>query len=309
MNLQPETRCDFYIDTKRKELWNTQLDIYQELKRVCDKYNLKVFAAYGTLLGLIRHKGFIPWDDDIDVFMLREDYEKLKAIDPKEWKEGYFFQNSYTDNLFRQHAQIRKDNTTMLLDRDYRKPYHRGVFIDIFILDNCPSDEEELKAFYTSIKEKYGWLFKPPFKKIHSKKNKLVVFAYNHFFYYFHKIKYNHKVKVAGGREKLFEEYDEMCQKYNNDETGKVADVTFNAFEDLYWTYNKEGFLKPISLPFEDVTMLAPSNYDEHLKETFGNYMDFVKGTTSHGVIYFDKDNDYKKYDEMSYSKFKKLFK
>ena len=74
---EPETRCDFHINTKRKQVWAIEIDLLIEFDRICRKHNLRYFLAYGTLLGAVRHKVFIPWDDDVDVLMPREDYEKL----------------------------------------------------------------------------------------------------------------------------------------------------------------------------------------------------------------------------------------
>ena len=77
IELKSEYREDFFVSVKRKKIWNIQLELMNELLNVCDKHKIKVFAVCGTLLGAVRHKGFIPWDDDMDVGMLREDYNTL----------------------------------------------------------------------------------------------------------------------------------------------------------------------------------------------------------------------------------------
>ena len=86
-----EIRCDFLVTTDRKKVWQVELELLAEFDRICRKYGLRYFADYGTLLGAARHKGFIPWDDDIDVTMMRPDYERLKQIMKQERLPEPFF--------------------------------------------------------------------------------------------------------------------------------------------------------------------------------------------------------------------------
>ena len=95
--LDEEERCGYIVSKQMKEVWAVELDLLAELLRVCKKHGIKVFASGGTMLGAIRHKGFIPWDDDIDMMMFRSDYDKLCAIAAEEFVEPYFFQTEYTD--------------------------------------------------------------------------------------------------------------------------------------------------------------------------------------------------------------------
>ena len=98
MNLNAEVICDFKVSTLRKKVWQAQLDMVKIFIDICDKYKLKYFAAGGTLIGAIRHNGFIPWDDDIDLMMPREDYEKFIKVAKEELKkEPYFLQHYSTE--------------------------------------------------------------------------------------------------------------------------------------------------------------------------------------------------------------------
>ena len=78
--LREEIRCDYLVTEKYKKVWAVEIDLLLELDRVCRKHGLKYFLMYGTLLGAVRHGGFVPWDDDLDVIMLRGDYEKLQYL-------------------------------------------------------------------------------------------------------------------------------------------------------------------------------------------------------------------------------------
>ena len=94
--LRDEVRSGFYIPTAIKQAWATQLLILKEIDRICQKHNIKYFADWGTLLGTVRHGGYVPWDDDMDICMLREDYIKFTKICMSELPEGYDFQSYKT---------------------------------------------------------------------------------------------------------------------------------------------------------------------------------------------------------------------
>lgn len=120
------------------------------IHQVCTEHGLRYSLAYGTLIGAVRHRGFIPWDDDIDLMMPREDYEKLLAVWDQTAPKGYILQNTKTDPDFTQNfTKIRKDHTTFLQDEAERtKHYHKGIFIDIFPGDRVPSDKIGRKMQY-----------------------------------------------------------------------------------------------------------------------------------------------------------------
>lgn len=121
-------------DQLQQQIWATEQEILDVIHQVCTEHGLRYSLAYGTLLGAVRHKGFIPWDDDIDLMMPREDYEKLLVIWNQSAPKGYILQNTRTDSDFTQNfTKIRKDHTTFLQDEAERtKHYHKGIFVDIF---------------------------------------------------------------------------------------------------------------------------------------------------------------------------------
>ena len=121
-------------DQLQRQIWATEQEILDVIHQVCTEYGLRYSLAYGTLIGAVRHKGFIPWDDDIDLMMPREDYEKLLTIWNEAAPKGYILQNTRTDPDFTQNfTKIRKDHTTFLQDESEReKHYHKGIFVDIF---------------------------------------------------------------------------------------------------------------------------------------------------------------------------------
>lgn len=125
-------------ENEAKRLKDTELEMLSFVDKICRHNNLQYTLLYGTLLGAVRHGGFIPWDDDIDIGLLREDYDKLcNILEIECGKDGskYFFQTSYTDLKFNlAFAKLRKNNT-LFLEEDYDSKTHQGIFIDIFPLD------------------------------------------------------------------------------------------------------------------------------------------------------------------------------
>ena len=122
-----------------RRLQLNELEILLEMKRICEKYQLQYYLVGGTLLGAVRHKGFIPWDDDIDVAMPREDYERFAELCKTELKSDLFYQCPQTDkDYYLTYAKIRKNNSFFYEERFQDAQFHKGVFIDILPLDKCP---------------------------------------------------------------------------------------------------------------------------------------------------------------------------
>ena len=118
-----------------RALQNCELDVLNEFIRVCNKYNLKYYAAWGTMLGAVRHQGFIPWDDDIDVCMPYDDYIRFKEVCKTELGAGYFYEDWHAHHDYFLHwAKIRKNNTTCMTRSEADLKIHWGVGIDIFPL-------------------------------------------------------------------------------------------------------------------------------------------------------------------------------
>lgn len=117
-----------------RDVWKAEQEILDVVHDICVKNNIKYSLAYGTLIGAVRHGGFIPWDDDIDIMMPREDYERFLSIWNDVSPKGYILQNTGTDFDFTQNfTKIRKDHTTFLHSLDEGKTsYHKGIFVDIF---------------------------------------------------------------------------------------------------------------------------------------------------------------------------------
>ena len=141
---EPEVRDGFYIPSEMKRYWASMLNILGEIDRVCKKHGLKYFADYGTLIGAVRHGGFIPWDDDFDISMLREDYMVFLAIAEKELPDGYkmlsIYNNPKSRTFLGRVVNIDLINTEAdFLIANHNCPYATGI--DIFPIDHFEYDE------------------------------------------------------------------------------------------------------------------------------------------------------------------------
>lgn len=140
---------DFLSEEEKRALQLEEFNILNELKRLCDKHGLKYYLTAGTLLGAVRHKGFIPWDDDIDIVMPRKDYNKLAKIAKHELSEGFFYQSAKTEGacpfFF---AKIRKDGTRVTEQITKNVNMHNGCYVDIFPLDKCPKSPKRANRYF-----------------------------------------------------------------------------------------------------------------------------------------------------------------
>ena len=279
MNLESEFRDGFLVSAEMKKVWAVQIDLLKKLLQVCEKHNLKVFADGGTLLGTIRHKGYIPWDDDIDMVMLRPDYDKLVSVATKEFDHPYFFQCGYTEKVYpRGHAQLRMDGTTAILPLPAFVNTHQGVFIDIFPYDAVPDDEKEMNR---QIEER---------NKLLDKMIRSSVFDWFHPFRSMKLLKYKSKFGD------LYKEYEDLFRKYKVEECNNVSCFSFQVDPDRFLR-DKHWYDDTIFMPFEDVMMPVPIGYHDILTKQYGDYMTPVRAPSYHGGFWkLDADNGYEKY-------------
>ncbi len=134
-----------------KEFHEQLLDILLEFDRICRKHRIKYTLAYGTMLGAIRHKGFIPWDDDVDIMMDRANFDKFCKVCPREVKREFFFQSKETEKLYPYNiCRLRKNNTAMIYKEWKNAGIHLGIYIDIYPIDHRPDSNlaKKIQAFF-----------------------------------------------------------------------------------------------------------------------------------------------------------------
>ncbi len=260
--LKEETRDEYLISADMKKVWAIELDLLHEFIRICRENKLQYWVGFGTLLGTIRHKGFIPWDDDLDVWMPREDYEKLLSIPANQIDEPYFLQTTLNDtDYYSAFARLRNSNTTgILVSKNNR--CNNGIYIDIYPMDGMEDSliRQKIKATYIHIKNviAHAYLYNINPSPITRLINKVMHLSFIRYDY--HKT-YKKVNKLAASKEWY--------------QAHKVGIVVFNPYSFGKIYYDKDGFSETLSMPFENMTVNVPKGYDKILGILYGNYMEF----------------------------------
>ena len=284
-----EERCGYHVSTKLKKIWAIELDLLNELLKVCQKHDIQVSVFAGTILGAVRHQGFIPWDDDIDVALTRENYEKLVKIAPLEFKNQYFFQTALNDRqFFLGYARLRNSLTTGLIKWNESPDYNNGIYIDVFVLDGIVDDTKKLQRQLNK-REKCERLMRCYYMGGQCK-NALVwigkEFLKNT---YCRVVPYEDKVR----------EYDDIISEYT-EKTSKIGLMTHPmSFIKRYWC-SKDDIANLTWVKFENIMVPIPVNYDKILSNMYGDYMKFPpieqRGMWHGGMLEFEPDIPYKEY-------------
>lgn len=296
--LEEENRCNYKVSKKMKEVFAVELDLLYNFQNVCNKYGLKYFADGGTLLGCVRHKGFIPWDDDIDIGMPREDYEKFCDVAKKEFVYPYFLQTEESEKgSLRFVAKLHNCNTTMILsvEENRKLPFTQGICIDIFPFDNIPDDENERDYFFKKIialKDKarhFNCLsYRYNYLQDNSSRIKVMLKRTFAFFIKTFKIKnfYYYKLNL-------------FCKRYNKTQTKCFGSVQFDCGKKDPYLYKKDSYKNTTLCDFEMLKLPIPKYAEDVLSACYGDWKTFSVGTSLHGDVILDTDNSYKSFLEV----------
>lgn len=251
-----------------KELKRIELEILKAIDSFCRENGLRYFLAYGTLIGAIRHQGFIPWDDDVDLWMPREDYNRFLSEFPRQGR--YVVVDPYEKKARHSFAKV-VDTKTVKLENgvDYRFG-ELGVDVDVFPLDGEPADEKNFLQWYKALMKVYKKHWRYVQKKNNSLKAQIAVPLV--------RLINGSKVRVLKRASKLHAAYPYEASAY----VGTV-ESNYNSPKNRF---KKEWFESQVEMQFENERFFAPVGYDEILKTMYGDYMQLPpkdKQVTHHG--------------------------
>lgn len=262
---------------------NKILEIMKYIDSICRAHNIVYYIMGGTALGAIRHGGFIPWDDDLDVFMTPSEYEKFKLIFEQEKSEKFVLQEWKTTPTYLEYAKIRMNGTTFIEENlKNRKDLHHGIYVDIMILHKVPENKFIQKLVYYESKfvTLYGlsqrnWKPKTKIQKLILKTLKILPCKW-----------------MSKQCYKRIYRYDHLQSKYKYCYWITPAKFKNGLFDASFFEF-------PIEIPFEDTMLLGSEKIKDYLEYRYGDYMKLpseeAQKAAVHAMIY-DTEKDYREY-------------
>lgn len=284
-----EIRSGFFVTMNQKRVWNIQLNLLAEVDRICKKHGITYFACRGTLLGAVRHKGFVPWNDDLDIAMLRPDYENFKRVVKQEIKDYYFVDAWHDYKLEDEEATLPDKSFLQFVTKQQRKTYpdrwpfwimmkikdsrtafiqykdrphvHQGIWIDIFPLDPVPpfSNAQQQKIFNVE-----SLLFKTAISSAAAKKalqeNKALALDKNSVEQY---------IKLPHSRKALT--LDLFAFK-NFAKSDFVGHLRGHILGEKPLAFKWEDFADVTYMPFEEMNIPVPRGYEDYLATQYGDW-------------------------------------
>lgn len=239
------------------ELKQMELSLLSEFAEFCEGHRLRYFLAYGTLIGAAKYRGFIPWDDDIDVIMPRPDYEEfLRLASGKISEEAAVLDYRNTAGYIYPFAKV-VDRRTRIIEEDIGDLHPIGVYIDVFPVDGMDRRERSVSVKRFLYRVMLGWAVYP-IKKGKTPGSiviKMILYPV------FRGIGYRFFTKRL----------DTLSRRVDFDEADKVSQI---AWDKKLISMPREDFQESVKLEFEGKMFWAPANYDRHLKRRYGNYRD-----------------------------------
>ncbi|MCO5113699.1 MAG: LicD family protein [Bdellovibrionaceae bacterium] len=260
--------------------------MFKDLVTILDQNNVQYYAVGGTLLGAIRHKGFIPWDDDIDISIPRPEYDTFIANAHKMLPPHYVLETHHDNDTFPYHYAKLYDTRTTLV-ANFTQPFPRGIYIDIFPLDGITSNKKEQ---IKNVKKMRFYL--KVYRRVFTLKARSPVLLHRMGHYILASI-----AKLFYSKKTILKKIDNLARLIPWEQAEYIVNY-FGAWKTKE-IHKKSWYDERIRLPFNDFEVWAPKEYEQFLSCLYGNYMELPPVETRkshHKVKYLNLDLPYKDY-------------
>ena len=288
---EAEVRDGFYVPSEMKRCWAATIGVLQVIDDICKRYGLQYYAEYGTLLGAVRHGGFVPWDDDFDISMKREDYLRFLKVAERELPQGYVLLSAYNNHEYNNFLSRVVNSNFISLEKEFLESNHNFPFavgVDIFPLDYFDYEEKEngiLKDMILSAQAIIAVL-DPEETDIESLGETAKAHIMN-----FCELCGMPLLEGKPIRQQIYIMIERFCAIYDSS-----APYLTNMY---FWVkngnqvYKKEYFENTVRIPFEFSEICAPVGYDEKLLNCYGpNYMTPYMGGGLHDYPLYGKQKE-----------------
>ena len=278
-------------DVTTGALQEKSLEIFKYFQSICREHNLRYWVGGGTLIGALRHQGFIPWDDDIDVFMPRPDYERFYAI----WNqvgdlERYALcRTTKEKNIHQTDMQLVDLSTTFINRHSQGEDILHGVSVDIMPFEGCPEGKlaRGLQIYHSILYSIFN------VQRLPDHQGKLLRFATSLVL---------NAVRDPARRYRVWSKHEKKMAQYDFD-SAKTVKETITSFRALFYPHPRSAF-ETMEVPFEDILVPIPVGYDAYLRRIFGDYMQLPPEegrVAKHDVVYANLREPFEQYRGIHY--------
>lgn len=284
---EDEVRDGFFVPAEIKQAWAAELEVLSEVDKICKKHHIQYFADWGTLLATVRHEGFIPWDDDLDIVMKRDDYNRFMKLAQTELPEGYSAYNFRNHDDFwlflgRVVGKRRICFEEEHLERFHQFPYIAGV--DIFVLDYVSRDvakeekRDKLALRTIALADMIGDGKLNDLMREHELQ-KLEMEC---------DIKISRELSDVELRRELYTVVELIFSRFTDEESDRLSQLFPHGLRNPNFRFPKECYEAAIELPYECTRIPVPIQYCKMLKRRYGNYMELVRNAGGHDYPFFE---------------------